>query len=98
MDTPQATSHETTASTTSRSTVDEHGDFCGSLLLGTSHRPLQRRRRFHPGCGERISCQFPPTNMSVETNGKTSHSPGFSRRTTFMQRNKHQPHKRKVNK
>jgi pimeloyl-ACP methyl ester carboxylesterase len=35
--------------------VDEHGDFCGSLLLGTSHQPLQRRQRLHPGCRERVS-------------------------------------------
>ena len=34
--------------------------------------------------------------MGVETNGKTSYSPGFSRRATFMQRSKHQPHKERL--
>jgi pimeloyl-ACP methyl ester carboxylesterase len=28
--------------------VNQHGSFCGSLLLGKSHQPLQRRRRLHP--------------------------------------------------
>jgi hypothetical protein len=35
--------------------VNEHRSFCGSLLLGKSHQPLQRRRRLHPGCGKRLS-------------------------------------------
>jgi len=35
--------------------VDEHGHFCGSLLLGPSPQPLQRRQCLHPGCHERLS-------------------------------------------
>jgi hypothetical protein len=34
--------------------VGEHGDFRGSLLLGKSHQPLQRRQCLRPGCPERL--------------------------------------------